>query len=353
MRNYEAQLDFLALQVLARLQENPSYKDIIREINHVLFFDLKVRFPNRYIQDEHHKFSQLSEILDSKQGVCLGTTIIYLCLAQRLHLPLEIITPPGHIFVRLREGDNLTNIETTHRGIHVPSDSYFSVNMKCLKQIDLKQTIACVHHNLGATYLMDHEYLKAKEHYYKALTYDPDAALYTMMLGYCYAFNNEPKEAKKTFTRLKKLKFEDQIYPMDFNAQQDYLKGKVSLPALMAAVLPPKKSDLEEIKKRRDLLEEEIKKYPHFGAGLHMLSMIYNDLSEPKKAIAALERIHQMDPEIPAVEFNLAMLYNENLNTPASWQHYKNCVALLKKHKVELKMMDDVKKMLLSSSIEP
>lgn len=353
VRNYEAQLDFLALQVLARLPENPSYKDIVREINHVLFFDLKVRFPNQYIQNEHHKFSQLSEVLDLKQGVCLGTTIVYLCLAQRLQLPLEIITPPGHIFVRLREGEKITNIETTHRGVHVPSDNYFSVNMKFLKQIDLKKTIACVHHNLGATYLMDHDYLKAQKHYHKALTYDPNEALFTMMLGYSYAFNNDVKEAKKTFFRLKKLCFEDQIYPMDFNAHQDYLKGKVSLPALMAAVLPPQKNDLGELQKRRELLEQELEKHPNFCAGLHMLSNIYNELSEPKKAITALERIHQIDPEIPSVEFNLSMLYNENLNSPASWQHYKNCAALLKKHGVELKLMSDVKRMLLSSSIEP
>ncbi|MCH9632156.1 MAG: hypothetical protein S4CHLAM6_04850 [Chlamydiae bacterium] len=353
MRNYEAQLDFLALQVLARLSEEPSSLEIIREINQVLFFDSKYRFPNQYIQNQHHKFSQLSAVLDLKQGVCLGTTIVYLCLAQRLNLPLEIITPPGHIYARYNDGKKITNIETTHRGVHVPNDNYYSVNVKFLKQIDLKETISCVYLNLGTTHLMDYDCTTAQKYYQKALQYQPNDALCTMMLGYSYAFNNEVKAAKKTFGELKKLSFKDQVSTLDLDAYKDYLKNKVDLETLKAAVLPPKEQNIEELKHRREILEKGTYKHPNFCAGWHMLSNIYIELSEPKKAIYALNKIHQINPDIPIVEFNLSMLYNEELNTPAAWKHYKNCATILKEHNIELKMMKDFKRMLQSSSIEP
>ncbi len=353
IRNYEAQLDFLALQVIARLPSNPTHKEIIRQINQVLFFDFKYRFPNQYIQNEHHKFSQLSAVLDLKQGVCLGTTIVYLCLAQRLNLPLEIITPPGHIYVRYNDGEKITNIETTHRGIHIPNDNYYSVNVKYLKEVDIKETIGCVFLNLGTTHLMDEDYVQAKKYYQQALLYQPHDALCTMMLGYSHAFDDEKKQAKKVFNELKKLSFKDQISTLDLDAYKDYLKNKVDLKTLHAAVVPPKEQNAPELKERREILEAGTKKYPNFCAGWHMLSNIYVELSEPKKAIDALYKIHQINPDIPAVEFNLCMLYNQEFNTPAAWQHYKYCASILESHQIKLKMMDDVKRMLQSSSIEP
>lgn len=264
IRTYEAQLDFLALQVIARLKENPSPKDIISKINQVLFFDLKYRYPNQYIQDEHEKFSQLTAVLDLKQGVCLGTTIVYLCLAQRLGLPLEIITPPGHIYVRYNENGKIINIETTHRGVNTPSEAYYSVNVKHLKKIDLKQTITCVYSNLGVSHLMDEKYNEAINCFNKALKYHPNDPLCTLMLGYAYAFNQNAKMAKKIFHKAKKLPFEDQITPIDFGAHLDYLSGRVDLETLKASILPSRETGLEFLKEKEVILEKGLKKHPYF-----------------------------------------------------------------------------------------
>lgn len=353
IRTYEAQLDFLALQVIARLKENPTPKEIISKINQVLFFDLKYRFPNQYIQDEHEKFSQLTAVLDLKQGVCLGTTIVYLCLAQRLGLPLEIITPPGHIYVRHNENGKITNIETTHRGVNTPSEAYYSVNVKHLKQISLKQTVTCVYSNLGVSNLMDEKYQDAIHCFEKALKYTPNDPLCTLMLGYSHAFNKNPKMAKKIFLKAKKLPFEDQISPIDFGAHLDYLQGHVDLETLKAAILPSRESGLEFLKEKEALLERGLKRHPNFISGMMMLSNIYCELSKPKKAIEVLNRVHDIDPDIPAAEFNLTLLYDDELNYPKCWQHFKQCEHILAKNKIKPKIMDDLKRMLLASSIEP
>ncbi len=353
IRNYEAQLDFLALQVLARLPENPTPKQMIKEINRVLFFDLKYRFPNQNIQDDHERFSQLSEVLDVHQGVCLGTSVVYLCLAQRLNFPLEIITPPGHIYVRHNDNGVITNIETTHRGVHVPSDHYYSVNMKYLKKISLKETVGLISSNLAASNLMERHYPQAIEHYQRCLNYAKDHPMATLMLGYAYALNKEPKNARRIFNHFKSLSFDDQIAPMDLNAHQDYLNNQIDLPLLEATIALTKESSLEALQADQKVLIQGLKKHPQFTMGWLVLSSIYNELSQPQKAIEALTQAHKINPNIPLVELNLALLHHSQLNTPAAWKHFRNCESILEEHQVHPKFMHQIEQMFSSTSMPP
>ena len=100
IRQYEASLDLMALQVLARLPENPTPEDKIAEINRFIFQEMQFRFPphSLYAKDVD-LYTFLPSVLDGREGVCLGVSILYLCIAQRLELPLDIITPPGHIYI--------------------------------------------------------------------------------------------------------------------------------------------------------------------------------------------------------------------------------------------------------------
>lgn len=353
VRNYEAQLDFLALQVLARLPQNATAKQMIKEINQVLFFDLKYRYPNLDIMNEHEKFSQLAQVLDLKQGVCLGTSILYLCLAQRLNLPLEIVIPPGHIFVRHPNPDGEINIETTNRGIHIPSENYQSINLKYLKTATLKETIGFVYFNLGTTFLMDKNYSKAIEQYEKCLKYAPDNYLTTLMIGYTHTFNHQMKKAKVYFKKLDSLQFDDQITPIDLYAYQDFLNQKVDLETLEASILQPKKDSTEQVEERKKFLIEKLKKYPKFKAGWLMLANAHQYLGEAPQAIAALEQIHQMNHSFPFVEMGLASLYIHQLNYPKAWEHFHTCEAILKAHQVNNRILKGIRDHFKSTSIEP
>jgi len=55
-------------------------------------------------------------VLKGKRGVCLGFTMIYLCLGERLDLPLVAAHAPQHIYVKWPHGDKAISIETTAGG---------------------------------------------------------------------------------------------------------------------------------------------------------------------------------------------------------------------------------------------
>ena len=92
---YEATLDLMALQILARLPRGASHEQKVAAINNFIFYEKGFRFPPHSIHVENiDLYTFLPSVLDSRKGVCLGVSILYLSLAQRLDLPLEIITPP-------------------------------------------------------------------------------------------------------------------------------------------------------------------------------------------------------------------------------------------------------------------
>lgn len=95
IQSYEASLDLMALQILARLKPNANPLEKIRAINDYIFSEMRFRFPPQSLgAKEIDVYTFLPSVLDSRRGVCLGVSILYLCLAQRLELSLEAITPP-------------------------------------------------------------------------------------------------------------------------------------------------------------------------------------------------------------------------------------------------------------------
>ena len=148
-RSLEAGLDLMALQVLARCPQTASPEEKVSALNELIFFELGFRFPphSSYSQ-EIDLYTFLPQVLESRRGVCLGVCTLYLCLAQRVGLEVEIITPPGHIYLRVGK----RNIETTLRGVHIPSVEYLGINLarlpqRCLKRSDrhgLLQSSLCL-----------------------------------------------------------------------------------------------------------------------------------------------------------------------------------------------------------------
>src|SRR4029079_11872384 len=133
---YEAAVDLMSLQILALLQEKAKdHKELIRGINEFIFEEMRFRFPPHSLYSQSiDEYTFLPSVLESRRGVCLGVSILYLCIAQRLNLAIEMITPPGHIYVRYRNDDTIINIETTARGIHVDCEEYLSVNLCALQK---------------------------------------------------------------------------------------------------------------------------------------------------------------------------------------------------------------------------
>ena len=63
-------------------------------------------------------------VLMRKRGACLGVSLLYLLLAQRLHLPLYGVVIPGHFFVRYDRSGARINLEPNRGGFVYTDERY-------------------------------------------------------------------------------------------------------------------------------------------------------------------------------------------------------------------------------------
>lgn len=59
---------------------------------------------------------RLDQVLERKEGDCVGLSLIYLAVARRLRMPIHLVTWPSHVLVRYEDGPDRFDIETTERG---------------------------------------------------------------------------------------------------------------------------------------------------------------------------------------------------------------------------------------------
>lgn len=336
IKQYEAALDLMALQILAKLQKEGGLKaspeQKIEEMNQFIFNDLHFRFPpNSDYAPDIDQYTFLPSVLDSRRGVCLGVSILYLSIAQRIDLPLEIVTPPGHIFVRFCKGDKIINIETTARGANTPTEMYLGINTKSLKQRDVKQSIGLAHFNQAAVFSRKKEYEKAVASYNKAMLYMPNDPLVSELLGFHLLFLGRIEEGSIYLRKIKEEPFPGAI-AIDPTAE-DFLNGKVDAEGIEALFFHAEDNQTSVLAKQQ-VIQKSLNKFPEFRAGLLQLASTWLQLSRTKEAQEALERYHILDNQSPEVEFQLAALYAERFDFNKAWKALRRAekITLAKDH---------------------
>lgn len=326
---YEASLDLMALQITARLSKEPSNTEKIREINRYIFQEMQFRFPphSLYAKDID-LYTFLPSVLDSRHGVCLGVSILYLCLAQRLDLPLEIITPPGHIYVRYRDGDRLINIETTARGINTPSEAYLGLNTRKLQQRTIKEVIGLAFCNQAAVYWQKGESETCVKLYEKGIPYVANDPLINMFLGLNYLFVGRKAEGEKLLKPLVNYTFDYAVSPETLIT--DYFAKKTS-PEGIQAIFMPVDETRESVLAKQEELKDLLKKYPQFRAGLMQFATTYLQLGRTGEALEVLQRYHKVDPTDPTVEYYLSIVSAERHDYNKSWEYLKQAESLTEK----------------------
>lgn len=326
IRQYEASLDLMALQIAARLPKEATAEDKVRAINRFVFQEMHFRFPphSLYAKDID-LYTFLPSVLDSRQGVCLGVSILYLCLAQRLDLPLEIITPPGHIYVRCPIGDKHINIETTARGINLPDETYLGINTRSLHLRTIKEVIGMAFFNQASVYWSRSEFEKTAQLYEKARLYMPDDKLVNLFLGLNYIFIGKKDEGRKLLEPLRKFTFDYAVAPENLAA--DYLNGHINIEGLKSIFLPVDE-DRDSILKKQKELHEVLARYPKFRAGLMQLAVTYLQLGRLGEAQEILMRYRAIDSTDPTVAYYLAAICLERLDYNSCWSHLESTVAI-------------------------
>lgn len=332
--SYEASLDLMALQISARLPQEASPKEKIRAISDYIFSEMRFRFPPHSLHAKDIDiYTFLPSVLDSRRGVCLGVSILYLSLAQRLGLDLEVITPPGHIYVRYVSPDGeVLNIETTARGIDIPSEMYLGVETKSLQKRDIKQVIGLAFMNHAAVCWHRNDPETAVVLYEKARPFLKKDYLLNMFLGFNYLFVGKEKEGRALLEAIKG-KVPDHAIVSD-SVTEDYLNGFASSEAIQAIyseVNETRDSILEKQKK----LEKIVEAYPQFRQGIFHLAVTWLQLGREKEALPILEKYISMNPNDPTVNYYLSAIHFQRRNYNKSWEYLEKAEAIVfkKNHK--------------------
>lgn len=328
VRQYEAYLDLIALQILARLSSSSSSEDKIRAINRFIFEEMQFRFPPHSLySNDVDLYTFLPSVLDSRQGVCLGVSILYLSLAQRLELSLEIITPPGHIYVRYHDEEKLINIETTARGIHMPNEVYLGINTRKLEMRVLKEVLGCAFINEASAYIAKSDYAKAASLYEKARIFLPEDSLLDLLQGLMYLFIGKVSEGKKLLQKVRNFTFDYAVSPETM--PDDYFQGHTNIEGLKAIFLPVDENR-SSIVAKQEHLKKILKKYPKFRAGLLQLATTWLQLGRLYEAQEVLEKYHRIDPQDSTVEYYLSLIALHRLDYNKAWEHLAIAESLVK-----------------------
>jgi tetratricopeptide (TPR) repeat protein len=317
---YEGSLDLMALQILAKLPFNPSHEQKLEAITAFIFHEMGYRFPPHSMwTSDVDLFTFLPAVMDSRHGVCLGVSILYLSLAQRLQLPLEIITPPGHIYLSYITPTDRINIETTARGIHIPEEHYLTVNTKSLPRRNLKEVVGMHFFNHAGTAWQVGNHKKSKELYLIAKEYIDDDPLIDTFLAIQHLCLGEKEIGEKLFERVARSPDPHSIHQNSM--VEDYLKGMVDIEGLQAIFMHVDENR-ESILAKQRRLKETVKKNPRFREGLFHLAITWLQLGRTKEALETLILYHEIDIYNPIIEYYITLLSIKRLQYHKAWEHY-------------------------------
>ncbi|MEI8329139.1 MAG: transglutaminase family protein [Chlamydiia bacterium] len=341
INQYEATLDLMALHISAHMKKNASAEEMISEMNAFIFQDMRFRFPPHSIYAKDiDLYTFLPSVLDSRLGVCLGVSTLYLCLAQRIGLSLDIVTPPGHIYLSHNDGHKIINIETTARGINMPSETYLGMNTSQLQKRNRKEVIGLAFFNQASVMSGREDFAGAITLYQIALEYVPGDPLFKMLLGLHYLFNGQIPEGKALLKEISKIRFEGAI--TQETLPEDFLTGRVDVKGIQTVFLPVDETR-DSIIKKQNTLKAHLKTFPKFRAGLFQLATSYLQLGRMQEAYEVLIKYHKLDPTHPIVEYYLAVICMQRYDYVKAWSFYHILENILKEHQHEPKALKELR----------
>ncbi len=289
-------------------------------------------------------YTFLPSVLDSHRGVCLGVSILYICLAQRIGLPLEMITPPGHIYVRYRSKNQIINIETTARGVHMDSKEYLSINTRSLQQRTIREVIGMAHFNQASVYWQQAEYEKALQAYQKAEPYMHDDPLLKELMGYVLLLTGQREKGESLLWEIKDVIPDYAV--IKETMVDDYFQGNVDADGIKV-IFTKVDEDRHSILAKKQALEKIVEQWPRFRSGILSLAVAWLQLHREREALEVLQGYYSLDAGDPEVLYYLSILYGQRRDYPNAWLHLRQAEAIVKKRKHEPDALKELRQELL------
>ncbi|WP_375793513.1 transglutaminase-like superfamily protein [Chlamydia sp. 12-01] len=328
--HYTRYLDILALRAYIERQRyldkehcalgsEAYHRATIEALNAILFYEEGIRYPskNEMFSDE---FSFLSSVADRKFGVCLGVSSLYLSLSQRLELPLESVTPPGHIYLRYGEGK--INIETTAGGRHLPTEQYCEcLNIDELRVRSTKDLIGLTFINQGSFALQKQQYHEADLAYEKAKEYIEDDELQEL-LGVVKILKGQKKAGEAL------LKNSSQAQSVG-SVAYDYLQGNIDKATLKLLFTHPG-STYDEVVSYQEALKKAIQRSPKCCESRRRLASVLLHLGKTAEGVTLLEQCAQESVDDIALHLKLCKVLCDRHDYEKAQKYFLIADSLLK-----------------------
>ncbi|HEU5118495.1 MAG TPA: transglutaminase-like domain-containing protein [Isosphaeraceae bacterium] len=167
---YLIRLDALAERVRDRCPSGAKVRQILGQINWVLFVEESFRGNDESYYDPRNSF--LNEVLDRKLGIPISLSVIYMAVADRLGLALSGVNLPAHFIVRSRWGSDAVFVDPYHGGTLMDRQGCQRLLEQVTGQgVELtdEQLAPCspvlvvrrMLHNLKAVYLRENDFVSA------------------------------------------------------------------------------------------------------------------------------------------------------------------------------------------------
>jgi hypothetical protein len=325
----EAALDLLALSLRSRLGPHATDDQKISAITGLLFDELQIRFPPESEAHERTKqFSDLSSVLFSRRGICLGSSSLYLALAQRLGLPLTIYTPPGHIFVAHRSPERIRVIETTARGIAIPIEQYLGLSLKSLPERTQKEVIGMVLFNKAAEKLKSQQWAEALALYHQASHFEEDDELH-QMISFCFLMLEKKRQSQETALKalasISPHRLEPDLLLVDLS------KGSLS-PSAARTIIEWSDAEGDDLLPAINELRDALKNCTTSRTLPLHLAYAYLAYGKSKEALPIVEELAKSEQSQCTIHALLAELYEERMDFVGAWREVKQAVAAAKKN---------------------
>ncbi len=249
-----------------------------------------------------------------------------------------------------RDPKEIINIETTARGIDIPTEAYLGIETPSLQTRSIKDVIALAFQNQASVSWHREDSQTTIALYEKALRYLPNDYLIEMFLGYNYLFAGRIDEGK---TLLKKIQ---NTRPSHFlcgdTVSEDYLAGHTDADGIQAIfqMVDETRNSIQEKQKK---LGEVLKKFPKFRQGILHLAITYLQLGREKEALPILERYIELHPKDPSGNYYLSAIYMQRFNYSMAWKYLHRAEAILAAHNHAPKALKELRQALLRACPEP
>ncbi len=235
-----AAVEELAAVLRRRLQKGAEPRDFAREITSLLLNERCIRC----VDSDSLEASDLALVLERRRGNCLGLSVLYLALAQRLGAPFWGVACPEHYFVRFDDGAVRFNIELTMSGRELPDWHYrrwkktsrdASAKGIYLKNEAAKTTLAVLLASRAGSHLLRGEHEEALDLLKLSLHLRPDWPQAYVNRGLAREMRGEMKEAERDY--LDALALDPRSAPAMNNLASLYLRQGRKLARSLALAL--------------------------------------------------------------------------------------------------------------------